>query len=337
MIDNRNDGWNDSLSGSTGRDDPAAIEADIRRTQDEMSRTVDQIGDQLTPRSIMNALFDKAESNNIDARMLLDGARRNPLALAMIAGGALWLISDRDANLPKKRESKPTDDGGSLTGQDFSGRSQSRHRDQHDNRLDYVAHMERVEWRDGEDEATYRRRRDIARSNYFMIERGHDEDEASFRRRLDDAANQMREQRSQLADKARHAGSALRSRGAGVADKARAMGSMLKDRGAGAADQARHAGEMMRERGSQLAGQARHLLDEYPAVGGLLAATAGAAIATTIPVTRMESDQLSGVGQRARSLLNEQKDRLVDAARGKKDDLVHRAEDALHQQEPAAS
>lgn len=337
MIDDRNDSWDEALTGTQSSDDPASIEADIRRTQDEMSRTVDQIGDQLTPRSIMNALFDKAENNNIDARMLLDGARRNPLALAMIAGGALWLISDRDANLPKKREPKQKDDQQSLLGQGYSGRSQSRQRGQHDNDLDYVSHMERVEWRDGEDEATFRRRRDIARSNYFMIERGHDEDEGSFRKRLDEAANQFREKRSQLADQARNAGSSLRERGSGVAEKARNVGAMLKDRGAGAADQARHVGEMARERGTELAGQARHLLDEYPVIGGLVAATAGAALATTMPVTRMESDNLSGVSQKARSLLNKQKDRLMGAAREKKDDLVHRAEDALHQPEPAVS
>src|ERR671913_1465284 len=81
--------------------DPAAIERDIRRTQDQMSRTVDRIGDQLTPRNLMNALLDKAEDNDIDARYLIDGARRNPLALAMVAGGLIWLVSDSDAKLPK--------------------------------------------------------------------------------------------------------------------------------------------------------------------------------------------------------------------------------------------
>ena len=60
-------------------DDPAKIERDIRRTQDDMSRTVDKIGDQLTPRNLLNGLLDKADENGIDARYLVDGARRNPL------------------------------------------------------------------------------------------------------------------------------------------------------------------------------------------------------------------------------------------------------------------
>jgi hypothetical protein len=61
--------------------DPAAIEQDIRRTQQDMSRTVNKISDQLTFRNIFNALLDKADENEVDARMLVDGARRNPIAL----------------------------------------------------------------------------------------------------------------------------------------------------------------------------------------------------------------------------------------------------------------
>lgn len=49
------------MNDSTSTRDPAEIERDIRRTQDEMSRTVDRIGDQLTPRNLVNALLDKAE------------------------------------------------------------------------------------------------------------------------------------------------------------------------------------------------------------------------------------------------------------------------------------
>lgn len=93
--------------------DPEAIERDIRQTQEDMSRTVDRIGNQLTARNILSSLLDKADSNDIDARALLDGARRNPLALAMIAGGAIWLASDRDAKLPSFRFGGASRRGGS--------------------------------------------------------------------------------------------------------------------------------------------------------------------------------------------------------------------------------
>ena len=69
--------------------DPAAIEQDIRRTQDNMSRTVDKIGEQLSIKNLVNSLLDKADENNVDARTLYDGARRNPIALGLIAAGAI--------------------------------------------------------------------------------------------------------------------------------------------------------------------------------------------------------------------------------------------------------
>src|SRR3546814_20654988 len=76
---------------------PAEIEQEIERTQDEMSRTVDRIGDQLTPRNLLNSLLDKAEENDITECSIVDGARRNPLDLGRIAAGgrdrksAVWV------------------------------------------------------------------------------------------------------------------------------------------------------------------------------------------------------------------------------------------------------
>src|SRR3546814_2698915 len=88
---------------------PAEIEQEIERTQDEMSRTVARIGDQLTPRNLLNSLLDKAEENDIDARYIVYGARRNPLALGLIAAGGIWLLSDSAAKLttlkPHRRSS----------------------------------------------------------------------------------------------------------------------------------------------------------------------------------------------------------------------------------------
>ncbi len=146
----------------TTNDDPAAIEADIRRTQDDMSQTVDRIGDQMTLRNVFNALLDKADQNDVDARYLIEGARRNPMALGLIAAGAIWLVSDKDAKFPtissgSSRSSNDSDDF-DLGGHDIHHR-------------DYVAHMSSVEWRDDEDEMAFQRRRDVARSNFLMCER----------------------------------------------------------------------------------------------------------------------------------------------------------------------
>jgi len=263
------------MNTTTTTQDPAEIERDIRRTQDQMSRTVDRIGDQLTPRNLINSLLDKAEDNDIDARYLLDGARRNPIALAMIAGGAIWLVSDSDAKLPKFGSGKT--------------RSTDMYHDPY--HRDYVAHMERLERARDEDELAYRRRRDEHRANYFMLERGHEEDEHSFRQRLDDAAERFREKRHAWADSTRRAGNSLYDGGSGAVTRAQ---------------------------------------DAYasnPLIGGLLAAAVGAIAGTALPLTRTEEENLSGVGETARDMIGEQKDKLIATAREKKDELIDKVEE----------
>lgn len=277
------------MNETTDTRDAAEIERDIRHTQDEMSRTVDRIGGQLTPRNLLNSLLDQAESHNIDARTLLDGARRNPIALAMIAGGAIWLTSDADAKLPS---SLPSLGGGNAPEPAVSGDTHHR---------DYVAHMERVEWRDGEDPLTYQRRRDVARANFFLCERGHGEDESSFRQRLDDLTEKFRLKRQAWSDQgSRAAGSAseaAHSAVASIGDAARSGASRAQDLFAG-----------------------------NPLIGGLAAAAVGAILGTVIPVTEVEQQQLAGVGEKARDLAAEQKDKLMEAARDKKDEFVEQAD-----------
>jgi ElaB/YqjD/DUF883 family membrane-anchored ribosome-binding protein len=178
--------------------DPAEIERDIRRTQDDMSRTVDKIGDQLTLRNIFDALLDKADENNVDARMVIDGARRNPMALGLIAAGTIWLVSDKDSKFPSMGPGKSR-----KSGEQDSGELDVHHRD-------YVAHMTAVEFRDGENPLDYQRRRDIARANFLMCERRPDEDEHSFRQRLDDMTESFRQKRRAWMDSAGTAGAATR-------------------------------------------------------------------------------------------------------------------------------
>lgn len=170
---------------STTHDDPAAIEREIRRTQENMSSTVDRIGDQLSIKNVFNALLDKADESNIDARMILDGARRNPVALGLIAAGAIWLVSDKDAKIPSmpsmgSKTPKPDSD----SHDSFSG-----------SHGEYISHMSAIERGTDEDDAVYQRRRDTARSNFFMLERGHEEDESSFRQRLDSMSDKFRDKR----------------------------------------------------------------------------------------------------------------------------------------------
>lgn len=191
--------------------DPAEIERDIKRTQQDMSRTVDKIGDQLTMRNLFNALLEKADDNDVDARMLVDGARRNPIALGLIAAGAIWLVSDKDSKFPTMK--------GKGDGEGWLGRGES-----HDvHHRDYVSHMTAIEMRDGEDPLAYQRRRDIARGNFFMAEQRHDEDDHSFRQRLDELNESFREKRQAWADSSSRAGTAARQKASLAAGKTKEM------------------------------------------------------------------------------------------------------------------
>ncbi len=191
----------------TTTDDPAAIEQEIRRTQDKMSRTVDKIGDQLSVKNVFNALLDKAEENNVDARMLLDGARRNPIALGLIATGAIWLISDKDSKIPSLG-----------SGSDSSERDAFHKPDTH--HRDYVSHMSSVEQRPDEDTTAYQRRRDTARSNFLMVERDHEEDDSSFRERLNGMTDKFRETRHAWAKSSLIAQAATKQKAQAVVGKA---------------------------------------------------------------------------------------------------------------------
>ncbi len=266
-------------------EDPAAIEREIRRTQDDMSRTVDKIGNQLSVKNIVNALLDKADDSNVDARMLLDGARRNPVALGLIAVGAIWLVSDKDSKLPSMPKGKSDKFDATDIGDDVHHR-------------DYVTHMSAIEMRDGEDPMAYQRRRDIARSNYFMVERKHEEDDHSFRQRLDEMTDKLREKGRAWSESAGQAQTAARQK-------------------AGAA--ARTAEEAYRDN---------------PLVGGIIAAAVGAAFGSALPITRQEQEKLGAVGEKARDMVDEQKENVTAQLREKKDELLEKADQKLQSGQP---
>lgn len=258
--------------------DPAAIERDIRRTQEDMSRTVDKIGNQLTMRNIFNALLDKADENDVDARTVVEGARRNPVALGLIAAGTIWLVSDKDSKFPS-------------TGSGQSGESD----DQDVHHRDYVSHMSAVEIRQGEDPVAYQQRRDIARANFMMCERGPDEDEHKFRQRLDDMTESFRQKRRAWMDSADHA---LQS----TSETARRAASRTQD-----------------------------MYNSNPMVGGILAAAVGAAFASALPISRKEQEKLGDLGEKARDAASEQKDQLTSKLREKKDEMVDKTNQKLNE------
>jgi hypothetical protein len=276
---------------STTNEDPAAIEQDIRRTQEDMSRTVDKLGNQLTAKNLFNALLDKADENGVDANYLIDGARRNPMALGLIAAGAIWLVSDKDAKFPSmpsrgsKRGTSRFDDS-----IDFDDDYDIHHRD-------YVAHMSTFEIRDGEDDTSYQRRRDLHRANFLMCERNPNEDDHSFRTRLNEMTDKFRDKRRAWSDSASQTGSATRQRTQQLAQRAST--------------------------------RTQDLYDSNPLVGGILAAAIGAALGSTVPISRTEQEKLGSIGTKARDVANEQKDQLTSQAMEKKDELLEKADQKL--------
>lgn len=273
-------------------EDPATIEREIRRTQENMSSTVDRIGDQLSIKNVFNALLDKADENNVDARMLLDGARRNPVALGLIAAGAIWLVSDKDAKIPSmpsvgsKTRKTPSDSGSRYD----NGRFDVSHKD-------YISHMSAIERGADEDDNMYQRRRDAARSNFFMLERGHEEDEVTFRQRLDAMSESFSKK---------------------FGEQRRAWANTSAD-----------LQDAAKQKAQLAAHKTQDLYSENPIVGGILAAAVGAAFGSALPVSRQEKNTLGSLGEKARDVVGRQTEQVGSIVRDKKDELLEQADAAL--------
>ncbi len=292
---NTNDQYRDTNGEATSHDHRSAdeIERDIRATQDDMSRTVNRLGDQFTLRNLVNGLLDKAEANDFEARTLYDGARRNPLALGLISAGAIWLVSDNDAKLPKF--------GSSSNGHDReSGTLMLGDGHEREHRA-YLEHMNRIERRADEDHDSYQRRRDDARANYLMIERRHEEDDKSFRDRLEEATESMRRKRHEMVENAR-------ARGSSAMSKAREAGSSISDRSQRTAD------------------QASHIYEENPLIGGALAALVGLIAGSAAPATNAERRFMGEHAEGSLEFAKHKAQGLADKAHDMKDDAIEKVE-----------
>jgi hypothetical protein len=281
---------------TTDTRDPDQIEREIRRTQNEMSHTVDQLGEQMSPRNLMNSLLDTAEQNGIDARYLKDAAARNPLALGLVAAGAIWLVSGYDA-----KPSAFTSDG------DDEDEFDRDHYDYDPHHRGYVAHMSRVQRTPDEDDTTYLRRRDEARGTYLMVERHHDEDDKSYRDRLNEATDKMRERRDRLAESAHETRQHL-------------------------ARQGREAGRQAAATGRRAARRTEEAYYDNPLIGGLAAALIGAVAGGAAPLSRTEREQLGPTGAEAIDMAEDKAREFGEQARQKKDEAVEKADRKLEEQ-----
>jgi hypothetical protein len=88
------------VTDTTNRPDPDKIEKDVRRTQDEIGRTVDQLEEKLTPKEVTRSVL--GEDGADIAEEALEVTRTNPIPVALIAIGIIWLIATSRSG-PMKR------------------------------------------------------------------------------------------------------------------------------------------------------------------------------------------------------------------------------------------
>lgn len=72
-------------------DDTATIARDVERTQDDMGATIDRIEERLSPRGIAQSLL--SDENADTARGAWEVIRESPLPVALMVGGAAWLVA----------------------------------------------------------------------------------------------------------------------------------------------------------------------------------------------------------------------------------------------------
>lgn len=100
---------------TSGERTSAEIEAGIRTTRERMDSTLDELGNRLTPRSIVNSLMDwwdknspgPAESGGMKktCRSLTSHIKSNPVPSLLIGAGVTWLLlKDDDAEKEPGRE-----------------------------------------------------------------------------------------------------------------------------------------------------------------------------------------------------------------------------------------
>lgn len=188
------------MATNTDTRNPAEIEREIRRTQYQMSDTADRLGEQLKPSTIASNLLDKGTNKMKDSgNRALEATRSNPIPLAMIGIGGLWLAA----------RTKPQTSSNSTS-----------YTPAHDNHRAYVEHMSMIEPRADEDDALYQRRRDCARATFLLIERMPEEDESSWRGRLDSATTSMRDSRDSMMAGLRSAGDSTRQTASDMGSRA---------------------------------------------------------------------------------------------------------------------
>lgn len=273
--------------------DPAAIRADIERTRERMSRTVEDLGERLNPdrlkgqlkQNIHDATIGKAETmarNAVDRvddtrHSIMDSIRDNPIPAAMVGLGLGWLFingrrDDHDSRRSIRNDRFSTPDLGysgttlHATGMDMNSRNR-------DGGLRETAREMGTAIRDRAEDLSHR-----------------------AKDRVTDLASSGRDQARNLMDRAQDTMD-------DGASRARSMATGMKDT-------TRRDAHMVEERFEET-------LRETPLAIGAAAVALGMAVGLTAPPTRREAELMGG-----------RRDELFDRARETAGDMAHRVRDA---------
>lgn len=101
------------------RTDEAALERDVRRTQDEIGETVHKLEEKMNPREIAHEVMGD-EGTDV-AREALEVTRQNPIPVALIAIGLIWILATSRSPMITRLTDRIT--GRSSRGMDLRPRS----------------------------------------------------------------------------------------------------------------------------------------------------------------------------------------------------------------------
>lgn len=320
--------------GRADSDDPAAIRAEIERTRQRMSHTVDELGYRLNPdrlksrvkQNIHDATVGKAENmariavDRADEtrHSIMDTLRDNPVPAAMVGIGLGWLLVNgrRDHEVGYHGEYR----------QDYDDYRTGRRVE-----LGYTTlERERTMWND--DIVAQRYRAGITTDEPSTLDRASgrfdaatdhaeewaDEVKSRTRHGVEEAREKANEARETAKDRAYELKANAQDRVTEIAHDARDFADRTQDR-------LEHTAYRARERSAELARRTRRNADriedridtalhESPLAVGAAAVALGLAFGLSVPATRRESE-----------LMGPKRDELFDRARDRAGEMGDRA------------
>lgn len=301
---------NMNFSASRDGEDPEVIRAEIERTRDRMSRTVDELGYRLNPdrlkgrmkQNLHDATVGKAENMARRAvyradetrHTIVDSLRENPIPAAMIGIGLGWLMvnSRRDDDVDYRTYGYGSHMAGGRAGRYEVGYTT------------FEADAE-TDWSD-----------DLSAQRY----RAGIDDPASFDTsggRASEMKEGAREKMDEVKDRARDQAHEMKDRVIDIADDARDFADRAHDRLDRGAERARMAASGLAQRTRRSTGRVEDRFDEAvhdtPLAIGAAAIALGMAVGLSVPSTRREAE-----------LMGPKRDQLLDRAREEAEEMSGR-------------